>query len=65
MENHEDEKCINCSILYKENNYCCIWNGFIADPYTTDACADFSPESKLKAAIELVEKIKSYVYNKH
>lgn len=39
--------------------------GFIADPYTTDACADFSPESKVKEAIELVEKIKSYVYNKH
>lgn len=42
----------------QQNNYCCIWNGFIADPYTTDACADFSPESKMKEAIELVEKIK-------
>lgn len=33
MENHEDEKCINCSILYKENigslvkNICYISSG--------------------------------------
>lgn len=64
MENHENEKCIDCSILYKENNYYCIWNSFIADPYTTDACADFSPENMVTASNKLVEDIFSHYSDK-
>lgn len=64
MENSKNEKCIVCHILNKDNNFCCIWNGFIDNPNTTDACADFSPENMATAANKLVEGIFSHYSDK-
>lgn len=59
MEINKDEKCIKCSKLNEENNYCCIWNGFIDHPESTNGCADFSSIDALPSAMKIVEAVRS------